>query len=67
MLGGIVGLAVGATGIGIGAALTRWPMVLTWQAVVYPLAISVAVAMVFGAYPALRAARLDPIVALNSR
>ena len=42
-------------------------MVLSWQAVVYPLTISVAIAVVFGAYPALRAARLDPIVALNSR
>ncbi len=39
---------------------------LSWQAVVYPLAISMVIAVVFGAYPALRAARLDPIVALNS-
>jgi ABC-type antimicrobial peptide transport system permease subunit len=31
------------------------------------LAIAVAIAVFFGAYPAFRAARLDPIQALNSR
>ena len=67
ILGGMVGVAVGAAGIRIGASLTRWPMVLSWQAVVYPLTISVAIAVIFGAYPALRAARLDPILALNSK
>jgi putative ABC transport system permease protein len=67
LLGGVVGLAVGAAGIGIGASMTRWPMALDWQAVVYPLGISVAIAVIFGVYPALRAARLDPIAALNSR
>ncbi|MCZ6754194.1 MAG: ABC transporter permease, partial [Gemmatimonadetes bacterium] len=66
-LGGAVGLAAGAGGIIIGTFLTSWPMVLSWQAVVYPLLISVAIAVVFGAYPALRAARLDPILALNSK
>jgi putative ABC transport system permease protein len=66
-LGGLVGLAVGAAGIQIGTSLTRWEMVLSWEAVVYPLAISLAIAVVFGAYPALRAARLDPILALKSK
>jgi len=66
-LGGVAGLAAGAGGILIGSSLTRWTMVLAWQAVVYPLAVSVAIAVVFGAYPALRAARLDPILGLNAR
>jgi putative ABC transport system permease protein len=65
--GGVAGLAVGAAGILLGESLTRWPMALSWQGSVYPLAISVAIAVLFGAYPALRAARLDPIKALNSR
>jgi putative ABC transport system permease protein len=66
-LGGAVGVAIGGAGIFFGTWLTRWPMVLSWQAVVYPLTISAAIAVVFGAYPAMRAARLDPILALNSK
>ena len=66
-LGGAAGLALGVAGIWVGGELTQWPMVLSWQAAVYPFSISLAIAVVFGAYPALRAARLDPILALNSR
>ncbi len=65
--GGLLGLGLGAAGIALGATLTGWPMVLNWKAVVYPFGISVAIAVIFGAWPALRAARLDPILALNSR
>jgi putative ABC transport system permease protein len=67
LAGGAAGVGLGAVAIRVGAALSRWPMVLAWQAVVYPLSISVAIAVVFGVWPALRAARLDPIVALSSR
>ena len=66
-LGGLAGLGVGAAGILFGTAVTRWPMVLSWEAVVFALSISMMLAVVFGAYPALRAARLDPILALNSK
>ena len=56
-----------AAGCAGGGSLARWPMLVSLEAGVYPLASSVAIAIVFGAYPALRAARLDPIVALNSK
>ena len=67
LMGGMIGLLVGGAGILIGGQLTGWPMALTWSAVVYPFVISLGIAVVFGAYPALRAARLDPIVALRSK
>ena len=42
-------------------------MVLTWEAAAYPFLISLGIAVIFGAFPALSAARLDPIVALRSK
>jgi putative ABC transport system permease protein len=65
-LGGFVGIFVGSCGILIGTALTRWPMELSGDAVFYPLALSVGLAIAFGVVPAFRAARLDPIEALKS-
>ncbi len=67
VMGGVSGILFGGGVILIGSKLTGWPMILTWQAVVYPFLISLGIAMVFGAFPALRAARLDPIVALRSK
>lgn len=66
LLGGITGIIVGGACILIGSEITGWAMVLTWEAALYPFLISLGIAIVFGAFPALRAARLDPIVALRS-
>jgi putative ABC transport system permease protein len=63
--GGVVGLALGSVGAWIMTSLFTLPLVLNaWTAV---LAISFAglVGVVFGAYPAWRAAQLDPIEALR--
>jgi putative ABC transport system permease protein len=67
ILGGITGIVVGGACILIGSEITGWAMVLTWEAATYPFLISLGIAIVFGAFPALRAARLDPIVALRSK
>lgn len=67
VLGGIAGILFGGACILIGSGLTGWSMVLTWEAVAYPFVISLGIAVVFGAFPALRAARLDPIVALRRK
>ena len=66
VLGGVTGIAFGGLCILIGSQVTGWAMALTWEAMAYPFLISLGIAIVFGAFPALRAARLDPIVALRS-
>ncbi len=61
--GGIVGIVLGWSGA---AALTRWvPTEVTWWAVALAFFFSAAVGIFFGVYPAWKASRLDPIVALR--
>ncbi|MFI5272872.1 MAG: ABC transporter permease [Ktedonobacterales bacterium] len=63
--GGVIGIALGLLG---GAALThafQLPFVLSFVAILLAVGVSVLVGVGFGFYPALRASRLDPIVALR--
>jgi len=64
-LGGIVGLAVG---IGIPYIITYFsemPTVITLGSILLPLFISVGIGIIFGLYPAVNAAKVDPIIALR--
>jgi len=64
--GGVLGTAMGV-GIARGiAAYASWPTLVTVQSVALSLGVSIAVGVVSGLYPAMRAARLDPIQALSA-
>jgi putative ABC transport system permease protein len=65
LLGTVAGLLVGAFGIMVGEWLIGWQLTLSGKGVLYTALISLVLSLLFGAYPALRAARLDPIVALK--
>jgi putative ABC transport system permease protein len=65
VLGGLAGVLVGlASSNGIGQTY-GWPMATSSQTIVLSVGFSCAVGLVFGYYPARRAAALDPIEALR--
>jgi len=64
-LGGMLGLAAGATMAGLVAAVSPLPARVTLWSVAVALSLGAGVGIVFGVYPAARAARLDPIEALR--
>jgi len=64
--GGLLGLALALVFTQLVALWSPVPATLSWGAVGVTLAISMAVGLFFGIYPATRAARLDPIVALRA-
>ena len=66
LIGAAAGLLVGVIGIIVGAWLLGWNTTLTGMNVFYTFLIALVLSLLFGAYPALRAARLNPIVALRA-
>jgi putative ABC transport system permease protein len=63
--GGILGTVVGVGAAVLIGRIAEWPILLSPGAIALALVFSGAVGLVFGVYPARRAARLDPIVALR--
>ena len=45
--------------------LAGWSTIVTTSSIVLAFAVSVSISLVFGLYPAVRAARLDPVKALH--
>ena len=66
LVGGVLGLAAGMALAGLVAAATPLPARVTAWSVGVALSLGLTVGVVFGVYPATRAARLDPITALRA-
>src|SRR5262249_11639193 len=64
-LGGLVGTALGYGAILALGATLGWPMRLNPASLLTALGVSTSIGLVFGFFPARRAARMDPVLALG--
>src|SRR6185369_12893562 len=65
VLGGILGAAVGSGGAAAMSAFAQWNTQISPSSIVMAFIFSAVVGVLFGVWPARRAASLDPIVALR--
>jgi putative ABC transport system permease protein len=65
LLGGLIGVVLGGGGATLLGNTFNWNTELSYQSVVMAFAFSAPVGVLFGVWPARRAARLDPIQALR--
>ncbi|MCA1824825.1 MAG: ABC transporter permease [Mycobacteriales bacterium] len=65
-VGGLLGIAVGVGGALLIATASPLPAVIAWWSPVLAFLVSAAVGVFFGVFPARRAGRLDPVVALRA-
>jgi putative ABC transport system permease protein len=64
-IGGLAGLGLGAGASYIVGKTTEWKVSLQAETALLAVLVSGGIGVVFGFFPARRAARLDPIVALR--
>jgi putative ABC transport system permease protein len=64
-IGGIIGVLLGWFISWIGTTFASLPAQMTWQSVALAFGVSAGIGIIFGYYPARRAARLNPIEALR--
>jgi len=64
-IGGILGLGLGITIPLFITLFSGMPTVITAFSIMLPLFISIGIGIIFGIYPAARAAEVDPIIALR--
>ena len=65
VLGGLLGIALGGGGAWVLANVIGWNVFIAPEAVLLAVLFSIGVGLIFGIWPARRAAQLDPIEALR--
>ena len=65
LVGGVIGIVAGHAFSLIMAKALGWPSAVSYSAIVLAFGVSAGVGVIFGYYPAWKAARLDPIEALR--
>ena len=63
--GGMTGIAAGLLIAWIIGSTTQWKTYISVSSVLFSVAFSISIGLIFGVFPALKAAKLDPILALQ--
>ena len=63
--GGVAGILMGVGLSQLIGVLAGWSTIVTTSSIVLAFGVSVAIGIVFGLYPAIRASRLNPVTALH--
>ncbi len=65
VVGGLLGVIIGAGGAWAIVHFAKWKAIVTWYSVLLSFGISALVGVIFGMYPAMKAAKLSVIEALR--
>jgi len=65
LIGGMLGIVMGLLGAFLIMFFIKGTLVIAWWAVILATVVSAVVGIFFGVYPAVRAAKLDPVIALR--
>ena len=65
MIGGVIGIVIGLAGSIAAARIGDWPIITSPVAALLAIGFAALVGIFFGYYPAYKASRLDPIIALR--
>jgi putative ABC transport system permease protein len=63
--GGLLGVVVALAAVQIVSALTQWPAMISLSVIELAVLLSLSTGLIFGLYPASKAARMDPVEALR--